>query len=781
MVDLATHARALRAEARVADERRLLVLTGDRTAGLRAADEALSAAGLAATVVSDCADLGFGAAERLPPPRSDDLLGTTREAVVLDCHAGFAPNVLGRVVGAVDGGGLLVLVVPPLDRWPEMTTDFDEGLAVPPFDADDAGGRFRRRLVDTLRVHPGISIVDVDAGRLVRDGRTDDVERPARERPGVPADTRFPAAAYEACLTADQARAVRALEHLYDPDEAVVVSADRGRGKSAAAGLAAGALAAAGRSVLVTAPDERGAGEVFVRARALLDGMNALDADASDDRDLRTAAGGRVWFAPPPAAAERTGDADAVIVDEAAGIPVRRLSALLDAPAIAFVTTVHGYEGAGRGFAVRFRDRLAASDFAVTDVTLDEPIRYARDDPVEAWSFRALLLDARPAVEPAVAGAAPETASFAALDPDDLLDDEHRLREAFGLLALAHYRTEPDDLARLLDAPNVRVRALIHEGHVVSVALLAREGGLDADRRRAVYEGERIRGHMIPDVLTSQLRDEGAGVPVGDRVLRIATHGAVRSRGLGSRLLDELARGVRDADGDGSGVDWLGVGFGATPRLLDFWHENGYGTVHLSTTRNERSGEYSAVMLRPTSDAGRALRDRHARWFRDRAAGVLADPLRDCDPDVARGALRATDAPVDPSLDDHEWRVVAAAAYGPGLYVTAPGAVGRLAVAGLVEDLDGLGRTAGRLLVRKVLQGHPFERVADELDFVSRRAAMRALGEACKPLVAAYGGAAARAERERYADGENGNESAGDGKNDGGDAGKNDGDGAGPT
>ncbi|MFB6304977.1 MAG: tRNA(Met) cytidine acetyltransferase TmcA [Haloferacaceae archaeon] len=759
-VDVAGHARDLRAEARAADERRVLVLAGERDAGLAAAADALAAADLPATVVTERADPGFPVAERFPPRRSDELLGTTRAAVVLDCHAGFAPNVLGRVVGAVDGGGLLVLVVPPLDDWPDLTTDFDEGLAVPPFDADDAGGRFRCRLVRTLREHPGVSVVDVDAGRLERDGRTGAAERPAGEAPSPPPDAAFPAAVYEACLTADQVRAVRALERLRDPGEAVVVEADRGRGKSAAAGLAAGALAAEGKSVLVTAPEARGASEVFVRARAALDATGALDAASGGEgeqgerserratpraRDLRSTAGGRVWFAPPVDAGERVGEADAVVVDEAAGLPVRRLAAFLDARAVAFVTTVHGYEGAGRGFSVRFRDRLAASDLAVTDVTMDEPVRYARGDPVEAWSFRALLLDARPAVDPAVVDATTESVAYERLDPDALLADEHRLREAFGLLALAHYRTEPDDLARLLDAPNVAVRALLHDGHVVSVALLAREGGLDADRRRAMYEGERVRGHMIPDVLTSQLRDEGAGVPVGHRVMRIATHGAVRSRGLGSRLLD----GVADEFGDDA--DWLGVGFGATPRLLDFWAENGYGTVHLSTTRNERSGEYSAVMLRPTSDDGRALADRHARRFRDRVAGVLSDPLRDCDPDVVRRACRAVDASVDPTLSDHEWRVVAAAAYGPGLYVAAPGAVARLAVAGLIEGVDGLDARAERLLVRKVLQGEGWERVAAELDYVSRRECMRALGAACRPLVEAYGGSAARAERERYA------------------------------
>jgi tRNA(Met) cytidine acetyltransferase len=749
-VDPATHARSLVERARVADERRLLVLAGDRTAGLDAARRACRAADLAPVVVTD-RDLPWG--ETLAPTATDGLLGTTRPAVVLDVRAGTAPNDLGRAAGAVDGGGLLVLVAPSLAAWPGTTTAFDESLAVPPATAADAGDRFRRHLVRTLD-HPGVSVFDVDAGRLRRDGHTDaDPARP-REPPSVPAGAAFPDAAYEACLTADQARAVRALERLRPAataagPRAVVVEADRGRGKSAAAGVAAGALAAGGADVLVTAPDPAGTDELFTRARALLDALDARTGSTADDggaRDLRTVAGGRIRYEPPPAATERAGDADAVIADEAAGLPVRLLAGLLDAPAAAFVTTVHGYEGAGRGFAVRFRDRLDETAHAVTDVTLREPIRYARDDPVEGWVFRALLLDARPAVAPAVADATPDSVRYARPDAEALLADRTRLRETVGLLARAHYRTEPDDLARLLDAPNLAVRTLERDGRVVSVALLAREGGLSPTRRAAIYRGERVRGHVLPDVLTSQLRDADAGAPVGHRVLRIATHDAVRSRGLGGHLLDAVV------DEFGPRADWLGVAFGATPRLLRFWTANDFGTVHLSTTRNERSGEYSALMLRPTSAAGRALAARHARRLRDRAAGVLADPLRDADPDVVRLALRAVDAPAAPDLSAHEWRAVAAAAHGPGLYVTAPGAAARLAVAALIVDV-GLDARAERLLVRKLLQARPWSDVVASEGYVSERAAMRALGAALRPAVERFGGATARDEIARHADG----------------------------
>ncbi|UPW00077.1 GNAT family N-acetyltransferase [Halorussus gelatinilyticus] len=824
-------AAALREEARATDERRLLVLTGDRDACYAAADAALDAAGIdrEATTLVGTGSLGC---ERVGPERADRLLGTTRDCVVFDAHADFRPNALGRVVGAVDGGGLLVLLAPSLDSWPDQRTDFDRTLAVPPDEVADVTGNFRRRFAETLRDHPGIAVVEVtDHGtgvdaelgvRVERDGLTHPAPRLATADDGrgdPPADRDFPDAAYDACLTGDQMNVVRELEALRDggaggdpgdqradPEQtAVVVEADRGRGKSSAAGIAAGSLAAEGADVLVTAPEYRSCREVFVRAAALLETLGVeIETDRDPPREVRVVgesgeredadrpSGGRVRFAPPTEAANSlagdsgtpesptTPDAsrspDAVFVDEAAALSVRLLERFLAASKVAFTTTIHGYEGAGRGFSVRFRDRLAESDHEVVEASLADPIRYAAGDPVEVWAFRALLLDARPPVDAAVADADPESVAYRTLSAEDLLADETLLREVFGLLVLAHYRTEPDDLARLLDAPNLTVRALVREGgatgrtdeetgqtcegtghtddetgrnHVVAVALLAREGGLPADVREHMYEGGRVRGNMLPDVLTSQLRDEAAGIPVGRRVMRIATHHAVRSRGLGSRLLGEIRR---EFEGE---LDWLGVGYGATPDLLRFWRANGYRTVQLSTTRNDTSGEYSALMLDPLSEDGADLHDRHAAWFASRVASMLADPLRDADPDVVRELLRSVDARVELDLSAWDWRAVAASAYGPGLYDAAPRPFRRVALRYFVDagdDADSLSAREERLLVRKVLQGHPWPRVADELGFHSAGQCMRALGDAYEPLVDRYGDDAAMEEKRRYAE-----------------------------
>ena len=734
---------ALAAEARQTNERRLLVLAGSAAATASAVPKALDAANIAESEAVVVGERDLLDCERVTHDRAGDLLGTTHEAVVYDAHDTLDPNSLGRVVGAVDGGGLLVLVTPPLDDWSAQPDGFTETLAVPPFAESAVTGHLRERLVRTLREHRGVAIVDADAGTVLDDGLTHPAPRIVASDPDPPTDHRFPVAAYDACLTDDQVDTVHALEGLLD-DEAAVVEADRGRGKSSAAGLAAGSLALAGRDVLVTAPGYRNAAAVFERARALIEHAGAL-VEMDDERTPQrlATADGQVRFSRAPDAADLPGDPDVVVVDEAAALPVRLLAEFLDAPAVAFTTTVHGYEGTGRGFAVRFRDHLAAARETVTEVTMADPIRYAPGDPIEVWAFRALMLDARPPVDPLVADAGPETVKYERLTTESLLGDEHQLRESFGLLVLAHYRTEPADLARLLDAPNLHARALTHDGHVVAVALLAREGNLDSGLRGEMYDGARVRGNMLPDVLTTQLRDERAGIPEGLRVVRIATHNAARERGLGSRLLEEVR-----AEFD---VDYLGVGYGATPGLLSFWQRNGFGTVHLSTTRNDTSGEYSAIMLDPLTDAGRDLRDRHAERFLGRAGSMLADPLADADPDVVRAALASVPAAPTADLAPWEWEHVAGAAYGPGLFDTAPEPFRRLAVVALADASGLLDDRLERLLVTKVLQTRSWDSVADHLDYPSARQAKRALGEAYRPLVDRYGDDRAREVRGRYA------------------------------
>lgn len=731
-------------EARSVNERRMLVLAGDHDKTITSAKAAIRA------IDVDPSEFIFvgpetQAFDAISPHHTRELLGTTHTVVVFDAHTGLYPNALGRVIGTVNGGGLFVLLTPPFDSWAAHRDSFDETLAVPPYSVDEVTTHFKTRFIDTIDAHPGIAIVDVDTSEVTNDGLTHPAPRAPTRSPTIPDSTVFPRPAYERCLTTDQVTTLTALETLQAPGHAVVVEADRGRGKSSVAGLAAGALASTGDEVVVTAPSKASTRELFARATELLTELDQLTDTGPDDRTTRIESrnGGSVQYVPPPDVLTR--DPDVLFVDEAAAIAVPVLSELLDIRRLAFTTTIHGYEGAGRGFSVRFRDKLTDSGLAVIDRTLTEPIRYTAGDPLEIWAFRALLLNATPPVSQLVSNAQPDTVTYRSLDPSTLIADEHLLRETFGLLVLAHYRTEPDDLVRLLDAPNIETRALLHDGHIVSVALLAHEGGLSPRRRKHMYEGGRIRGNMLPDILTSQLRDESAGATTGIRIMRIATHASVRSRGLGSRLLSHIRT-------EFDNVDWLGTGYGAMPDLISFWAQNDYSTIHLSTTRNATSGEHSVIMQLPRSPAGQNLHDRHAAWFADRIGGMLTDTLRDLHPDIVVAALHAASTSVALELSDDDWRLLATTAYGPGLYDVDPDPFRQLAIKHFVDPIDDsiLSTRQQHLLVTRVLQARPWTEVADTLGFPSRRECMRALGTAFQGLVDAYGNDAAIAERDRF-------------------------------
>ena len=312
----------LRAEASRADERRLLVVTGAAAATRAAARDGLTATDIGPAETAAVTPTDAFGCECFG--RADPLLGTTREVVVYDCHGRCEPNDLGKLAGVVDGGGLLVLLTPPLGEWPERTDDFDRSLAVPPFDKGDVGSAFRTRLAETIRAHRGIAVVRATGDGVVveQEGLTNPPPRPPRPAPRHPAEHAFPAAAYDACLTQDQVDAVEALVALRTAGNAVVVEADRGRGKSSAAGIAAASLAAEDAEVLVTAPTPDSTAALFDRAEELLDALE-VEHETADGPHIETA-GGSIRYEPPAVAAEMAGDTESVIADEAAALPDRK-------------------------------------------------------------------------------------------------------------------------------------------------------------------------------------------------------------------------------------------------------------------------------------------------------------------------------------------------------------------------------------------------------------------------------------------------------------------------
>lgn len=412
--------------------------------------------------------------------------------------------------------------------------------------------------------------------------------------------------------TADQLKTIEAIFKVVEGHRRrpLVLSADRGRGKSAAMGFAAAELMqGTDRKIIVTGPSLAAVEPVFRHALVLLK-------EAEHTVGLIQFGNAELRFVAPDALIEGHHRADLLLVDEAAVIPSPMLAEMLiQFSRIVFATTLHGYEGTGRGFSIRFQALLNENTPGWRHITMVEPIRWRADDTLEAFSFEALLLDAEPVDDKLVIEAELEDCSINLLDKQALFENEMQLRQLFGLMVLAHYRTRPSDLQLLLNSDDITLYVAQYRGHIVGCVWLVDEGPLESELANAVYQGERrLKGHLLPQSLLAHSGFFAAGNLRYQRILRIAIHPALQRRGLATALIQKVSE-----VGESQQFDVLGTSFAADLDVMSFWREVGFEVVRLGVKRDEVSGQHSVTLLRPFSALGtelvKSVRARfHQQW-----------------------------------------------------------------------------------------------------------------------------------------------------------------------
>ncbi|MBA4501714.1 tRNA(Met) cytidine acetyltransferase TmcA [Marinobacterium marinum] len=531
------------------------------------------------------------------------LLGQTLDFAVVDAFAGFNPNTFGQLCGAVEGGGCVVLLTPSPDEWVRYADPEYAALCVEPYRPDQLRGQYLAHLVRVL-------------------GSADErVYWPQAGAPVLPFLPGVEAAGVGVppCRSQDQVAAVeQVLETAEKRQSPLVLSADRGRGKSAALGIAAARLLQAGKRVVVTAFSREAIGSLLERVEVLApEVVEQLDYYRPDEllqADVR---------------------ADLLLVDEAAAIPTPLLSRLLERyPRAVFATTLHGYEGNGQGFALRFLQQLRNRYPRCREYRLYTPIRWSAPDPLERLSHRMLLLDVDVGDltdtegEPAVVR----------LTQADLAQNTEQLRQLFGLLVLAHYRTTPGDLRILLDSPNMRVYQISTRGVPVACALVAEEGPLPVELAQSVWQGRRRpRGHLLPQTLIAQEGWLEAAPWRALRIVRIAVHPSMRERGIGRRVLQSIEQEAR-----AEGVDYLGASFAASEALLGFWQRSGFCPVRLGEQRDPVAGTHALLVLKALTARVEDWLPQAQCWYRRSVLQRVPGTLRDLEAERLPALLRMT-------------------------------------------------------------------------------------------------------------------------------------------
>ncbi|GMQ49480.1 GNAT family N-acetyltransferase [Vibrio sp. 10N] len=426
-----------------------------------------------------------------------------------------------------------------------------------------------------------------------------------------------------------QAQAIAHIEHVVSGHRKrpLVLTADRGRGKSSALGIAVARFNGQRKlRVLITAPSRAAVTSALKHYKSEM----AAQAVEQDTVSLD--------FIAPDELLQTKPDCDLLLVDEAAALPISMLKKMVESyHRMVISTTVHGYEGCGRGFSVKFLPWLQENRKGCRSFHLEQPIRWSQHDLLEPWAAKTFLLNAELSSLPESLIVEPirhDALTWYEFNSESALSQRQLLDAAFALLVNAHYQTSPNDLMLLLTSKNMKLYILNYHNHVVGSLLVNREGELADDLIERVQLGvARPAGHLVPIELCNHLGLSSPAEQSCLRVMRIAVHPLLQSRGLGSEMLTQLSQ---SAAGD---VDYLATNFGTTPELVHFWRENEFVATRIGSAKDKSSGTYSGTFVRSLSSLADKWQTQAQNLFGQSLSFTLRSSAQDVEPKLALALL----------------------------------------------------------------------------------------------------------------------------------------------
>ncbi|KAJ3918754.1 GNAT acetyltransferase 2-domain-containing protein [Lentinula edodes] len=574
---------------------------------------------------------------------SHKILGHTYGMLVLQDFEALTPNLLARTVETVEGGGLIVLLLKSMNSLRQLyTMGMDVHARYRTESSGEVKPRFNERFILSLAACPDCLFLDDELNVLPLSKGKDIEPLPEQNGKGTTrsqenAELRelknslegsVPAGPLVALAkTTDQARAlltfVNSLITPSDPSSSsnpssslssalnttTTLLAARGRGKSSALGLALAAAVHTGyANIFLTSPAPENlqtAWEFLFKGLDALGWEEHLDYDILQaTHDLSSFGNGKpivrvnIFRNPThrqtiqyidPRDAHVLGQAELLIIDEAAAIPlpvVRNLlgpamakgSASAGGYAVWLASTVNGYEGTGRSLSLKLIQQLRDNSSSgpptkgdsgkgnsshgnrtLNEVKLSTPIRYAPGDEVEKWLNTLLCLDVSSSSAPSPFSTLPHPTLCTLYHINrDTLFSFHPASEAFlqrimSLYVASHYKNQPNDLQLMSDAPGHELYVLLPPinaedkeeadilPHPLAVIQVAFEGRISRESvLSSLSRGLRAGGDLIPWLITQQYQETKFAELSGARIVRVAVGEGIGGMGYGSRAINCL-------------------------------------------------------------------------------------------------------------------------------------------------------------------------------------------------------------------------------------------------
>ncbi|XP_037426029.1 RNA cytidine acetyltransferase 1-like isoform X1 [Triticum dicoccoides] len=530
---------------------------------------------------------------------SERVLGNTFGMCILQDFEALTPNLLARTIETVEGGGLVILLLSSLSSLTSLYTmvmDVHERFRTESH--TQAATRFNERFLLSIASCKACIVMDDELNILpisshmkfiqpvTKNEDSEGLSERERELKDLKDQFRedFPVGPLIGkCCTMDQGKAViNFLDSILDKSlrSTVALLAARGRGKSAALGLAiAGAIAAGYSNIFVTAPSPENLNTLF---DFVCKGINAMeykehlhyDVVKSSDPNLRKAIiqinihkqhRQTIQYLKPHDHGKLS-QVELLVIDEAAAIPLPIVKALLGPYLVFLSSTVNGYEGTGRSLSLKLLQQLesqsqpsASSDGPSSSrlfkkIELNESIRYASGDPIETWLNELLCLDLANSIPNISRLPHPEHCQLYYVNRDTLFsyhkESEVFLQRMMALYVASHYKNSPNDLQLMADAPAHHLFVLlgpVNESEnqlpdILCVIQVCLEGQISRKSAiRSLNEGHAPSGDQIPWKFCEQFQDNVFPSLSGARIVRIAVHPSALRLGYGSAAVKLLS------------------------------------------------------------------------------------------------------------------------------------------------------------------------------------------------------------------------------------------------
>ena len=638
------------------------------------------------------------------------ILGSTFGMLILQDFEAITPNLLCRTIETVQGGGVIIFLLSNMTSLKQLyTLSMDVHDRYRTEKNKDIEPRFNERFILSLTSCTNVLAVDDELNLLPitdnmknmsiqektideeeenifiskREKELNDLKKTLQSKNPI-------GPLLNLCKTVDQAKAIMLLIDIIsekNPKNTVSLTSGRGRGKSSSMGLAvAGGVVYGYSNIIITAPSPENLKTFF---EFLIKGLNVLNYVEHKDYTIQEGTGefkGSIisidiiknhkqtirFILPTDILLFQL--AELLIIDEAAAIPLNIVKRILPDCVTFMASTIQGYEGTGRSLSIKLIDEMRnnqkmSGSRILKEISLNQAIRYADNDPIELWLNKLLILDATSAESFEDSMEDPSKLELYLVNRDTLFSyhkgSEAFLKKIMSLFVSSHYKNSPNDLQLLSDAPSHKIFVLCKSldkqkkakglPDIYCAIQVCEEGGISKDVILTNNKrGLKPSGDLIPWTISDHYQDQEFAKMTSIRVVRIACHPDCQRMGYGSKALELLSQyyegkffkldedeEMEESNEEKKGkkklkpllskledikppfIYYLGTSFGLTNNLYNFWQKNGYKPLYIAMNSNSITGEHSCIMIKPLNEGNIKLltedisnnNNQRIKWF----------------------------------------------------------------------------------------------------------------------------------------------------------------------